>query len=273
MLTKINRYRKVVKDFANTRRAVKKLHHVSAHEIKLTTLAEDLTEDIDEAQKLHAAVYLRLGFVDEKDIKKGKMTREFDPHQQHALYFILKEKGKDGRIHVAATARQIQYKPEKGFLSFPLIEKAELGTKVLKDLISHDPNKCVEISGLAKHRETAGVSVLLLYRALWHHSLRQDHQLWIMACDPRLYQKLRILFGPAIQQVGRETQYKGASIIPAMLKPQEALNEFIRISRRRAWMFGVSRRELIGFFVEGLPPAFIPEKDKKYLKAILGRRS
>jgi hypothetical protein len=269
MINKIKRYKKITTDFKNTRRMIKNIDSLEPHEIKSAKPGGTLGGDIAEAQKLHASVYLRRGFVDESDISGGVLTAKSDPHQQHALYFIVKKKGSDNKSHVAVTARQIEYHPDKGFMSFPLLEKADINLHMLKEVVGHDPKKCVEISGLAKHKDTASAAVLLLYRSMWHHSIKEKHELWIMACDVRLYNRLRLLFGPAIKKIGRETAYKGGDVIPAMLNPKEALYEFIRISRRRAWLFGISRRQLISFFVEGLPSDMVGTEDLAYIKAVL----
>jgi hypothetical protein len=266
MINKIKRYKKIAKDAGHTRRMIKNLHLVEPHEIKTAKLGKEIAEEIVQAQKLHATVYLRRGFIDKSDIRNGVLTKKSDPHQQHALYFIVK-KTKTNRV--AATARQIEYTPEKGFLSFPLVEKADINLRMLKELVSHDPARVVEISGLAKDSDTASATILLLYRAMWHHSLKEHHQLWIMACDIRLYNRLRIIFGPAIKKIGKETSYKGGDVIPAMLNPADALYEFIRISHRRAWFFGISRTQLISFFVEGLPKKSIPTEDLEYLNNVL----
>lgn len=263
--------KKAARDFTAIRRMVKGLHQIEPHSIARGDL-ENLGEEIIAAQKLHAEVYLRRGFIEKKDIHGGRMTHKADPHQQHALYFVVKKSKQDGTKQIVATARQIYHHPDKGFLSFPVVERANLNLEMLKSLVSHNPEKCVEISGLAKHRDTSSATVLLLYRAMWHYSLEQKHQLWVMACDVRLYRRLRLLFGPAIKQIGEETPYRGGNVIPAMLNPQEALTEFIRISRRRALMFGISRKVLIGFFIDGLPRRIIPLSDKRYIDSILGKK-
>jgi hypothetical protein len=259
------RFSKTIKDIAHTRRTLKTLGHSASHEIIAANIMQ-LDKDVMAAQKLHASVYLRRGYVTEDDIEDEIISKKTDPHQLHALYFAVKNK-KTG--NVVATARQIFHEPAKDFKSFPLMGSAKLYPKTKKELKSYNPADCIEISGLAKASGTPSSVVLLLYRAMWHHSLKQRHKVWIMACDPSLFSRLRLLFGDAINQIGYRTPYKGADIIPAMLLPEPALGKFIRISRRKSLLFGISRKHLVGFFLEGLDNDLIPASEAGYIQKVL----
>jgi hypothetical protein len=72
-----------------------------------------------------------------------------------------------------------------------------------------------------------------------------------MACDVRLYERLKVLFGPALKKIGNQTPYPGGDVIPAVLFPQDALAALLDdqpinpITRRL-------RHQVIRFLLEGI---------------------
>jgi hypothetical protein len=38
-----------------------------------------------------------------------------------------------------------------------------------------------------------------------------------MACDVRLYYRLKLLYGPALTKIGKQTHYQGGDVIPVAL--------------------------------------------------------
>lgn len=183
-------------------------------------LSQDDAEDLLQAKMLHASVYLSRGFIDETDIRDGIIREQSDPHQLHAEYFVVKRKGE-----IVTVARQIVYRGDSDHSdSFPLLNHAIIHERSRRRLASVTPLEIVEISALAKKRGESSVAPLVLYRALWRHSLRSKHRVWIMACDIRLYERLKMLFGPALTVIGKRTHYKGGDIIPVSLDIANSIN-------------------------------------------------
>jgi hypothetical protein len=202
------------------------------------------------AKRLHALVYLRRGFVDIQDISNGHIGTRSDPHQKHAVYFVAMDK----KHHmVLATARQIHAQRIDGHRSFPMIVQANLYEKTRRWIEAHEPKACVEISALAKHQAADSVTPLLLYRAMWHQSIREHHKVWLMACDVRLYGRLKILFGPAIRKAGKVTAYYGGRVVPAVLDVQGSIRAAEKGLRRSRLLKRVVRKHVVRFFLQGLP--------------------
>jgi hypothetical protein len=204
---------------------------------------------LQEAKRLHASVYLSRGFINPGDIFGQIMPETIDPHQQHADYFVVKHFGE-----VVAVARQIVYKGEgPHHNSFPILQKANIHARSRRAIEKVPVNKIVEISALVKKRGESPIVPIILYRTLWRHSLSQHHKLWVMACDVRLYERLKLLFGPALTVTGKRTAYQGGDVIPAMLRPREGLLHMIRSSRMFMPFRRQMSRKVLRFFVSGCP--------------------
>jgi len=209
-------------------------------------------ELIIQAKKLHASVYLNRGFISPEHVDtQGVMKIDHDPHQDHATYFVVSENSEIGHP-IIATARQISASDELGFDSFPILAQARLFPKDKQHIKGGLPQDYVEISGLAKAHEVSSMAPLFLYRAMWHYSLKTEQKYWLMACDLRLYKRLKLLFGPSIRQIGDITPYMGGDIIPAILDVPSSLAvlsnaiPIVNPLNRRI------RRAILVFFLEGL---------------------
>ncbi len=217
-------------------------------------------EHLAAAKRLHASVYLRRGFVQPSDVHGGQITLRADPHQAHASYFVAM----DTHTHtVIATVRQIHARRKHGHYSFPMFASTNLYKRTRRLISTHAPYDCVEISGLAKHQAADSIVPLLLYRAMWHQSIRERHQLWLMACDTRLFDRLQALFGPAIKRAGRVTAYPGGNVVPAILDVQSSVQALRQsLSGRRSLKRAV-RRRVVAFFIRGLPVEYLMPKEQK----------
>jgi N-acyl-L-homoserine lactone synthetase len=219
-----------------------------------------------EAQKLHADVYLARNFIAEHDVSADRrMHLKADPHQSHSTYFVVRNRA-DGRI--IATSRQIEVHPEKLKSSFPLLKKTKIEEKWLDVIMSHKLHSIVEISGLAKKQNTSSIIPLYLYRQMWHYSISQGHELWIMACDVRLFQRLKIMLGDAIIQIGEETKYQGGNVIPAIVKPRQALDALINSQVGANFMQRTLRSMVVAFFIDGIPETEFTPHDKERLRTL-----
>jgi len=217
------------------------------------------------AQQLHAEIYIGRNFISEEDVADdGRMHFRADPHQAHSTYFVVKNT-RDNKI--VATSRQIMHDPVKRHNSFPLLEKAEVDQKWRNYILKHGSESVVEISGLAKVRDTTTAAPLYLYRQMWHHSLREKHDLWLMACDVRLFQRLKLILGDAIIQIGQETQYQGGNVIPAIVKPKKSLHALIQSAINSSRTQRYLRLLVVQFFINGLPMHSIAVSDRKSLRA------
>ncbi len=177
------------------------------------TIADEGSDEILAAKKLHASVYLSRGFIEEDDIFDDVIHEKSDPHQKHAIYFVVKNKQT-----VVGVARQIIYKGTGPMEeSFPVLSKANIYSRFRAKIERQHPHTIVEISALVKKQGESSIVPIVLYRSLWQYSRKQGHDYWVMACDVRLYNRLRLLFGPSILRIGKVTPYFGGDVIPAAL--------------------------------------------------------
>ncbi len=205
-----------------------------------------------QARQLQASVYLDWGYITHDMVTgDGVMLSQHDPEHEHADYFVVTKRHLNHRP-VVATARQVTARPRRGHASFPVLRHLQLYSHRRAYLEALRPDQYVEISALARvaaEDENPLVS-LSLYRYMWHHSLRQQHRAWLMACDARLYRRLRALFGAALVQIGPRENYMGSEVIPAMLDLRQSLNYLL--TRQASWhpKSGMAR-----FFLRDLPAA------------------
>lgn len=212
-----------------------------------------------EAQKLHAQVYLSRNFIIREDLgEDNRMHINADPHQKHAVYFSVIDKNTQ---KVVGTSRQIEHHNEKSFNSFPLLKKSKINPEWREYIKSHNPETIIEISGLSKLKNVSSIVPLYLYRQMWHHSIAQDHKLWLMACDVRLFQRLKIILGDAIIQIGKETKYPGGNVIPAIVKPQSALNALIYSTYKSKKLKRYTRLLVLEFFIDGLSVEYFTSEE------------
>lgn len=199
-------------------------------------LDEEHFEELATAKKLHAAVYLSRAFITHDDLMDDIIHETSDPHQRHADYFVVKRNGR-----IVAAARQIIYRGE-GELhkSFPVLEKSLIHMRSRNRIMAFQPEEIVEISALVKAGGESSIVPLLLYRALWRHSLKSRHRIWVMACDIRLYQRLKLLFGPSLTKIGQRTPYVGGDVIPVALDIANASRHVAKVSHvKRTGYFNV----------------------------------
>lgn len=218
----------------------------TSHIYRVTRIGNIESSDLQEAKHLHASVYLSRGFIDETDIEGSIIHPQSDPHQHHADYFVVKRKER-----VIAVARQILYKGEgQHHESFPVLEKAIIYNRSRMRILNYHPQEIVEISALVKKSGESSIAPLVLYRELWKHSLRSNHRIWVMACDVRLYERLKLLFGPTLTKIGQRTPYKGADVIPVALDIQHSVKYVQKITQARTNPFNI-RRQAAEFMLKG----------------------
>jgi N-acyl-L-homoserine lactone synthetase len=206
----MRRTRHTLSDFYTYWRLFKREPNVGRYTV---SIAKDGSEELLAAKKLHAGEYLARGFIEEQDITNGIIHERSDPYQKHATYFVVKN-----RRNVVGVARQIVYKGSGNVKdSFPILDKANIYSRYRTKIESQHPRTIVEISALVKKRGESSIVPIVLYRSLWQYSRKHGHSYWIMACDERLYHRLRMLFGPAILQIGKLTPYFGGDVVPAAL--------------------------------------------------------
>jgi hypothetical protein len=220
-----------------------------------------------DAKRLHADVYLGRGFIEDHHVDKaGAISLEADPHQQHSQYFVAcEEVGKKEIVRV--TARQIRAKKERGFDSFPILRHAHIYPEMRQRVYKFKPENCVEISGLAKQRGTTTVATLIVYRMMWFESLRRGDKLWLMACSPSLFQRLKQLFGPNVVQMGERTPYVGEDVIPAMVVIDEALYYLHKNAQTLHPTKRLLYRAVLRFFTDGLPVENFSSSKRARLRA------
>ncbi len=214
------------------------------------------------AQRLHASVYLERGYISERQINaEGKIDLIADPHQAHSNYFVVKRMAA-GRPEVIVSARQIYASKSKRHKSFQTYADLKLDEAARKKLTALDPAKCVEISALTKVSGVSTHLTFLLYRAMWQFSITQGHQIWLMACDQRLYRRLKYLFGKAIQAVGEPQFYKGHTVVPAIIEIDYSVNQLIKNTHTLNPADRLLKLRLSQFFLRGLPEKYIRARMK-----------
>lgn len=212
------------------------------------------------AKKLHAKVYLARGFVHETEVDGGVISVKSDPHQLHSRYFVVTDKKSGGII---ATSRQIEATRRKKHGSFASVGKAHLYPGALKRIKSHKPEEIIEISGLAKQRGVSKLAPLLLYRAMWHHSLRSRHKLWLLAVDTKLFVRLKLLFGTTIRKSGKVTAYYGGDVVPAILDLQSSITGLKNSLKKSSPTNKLLRLAIIRFMINGLPVGALNSGERK----------
>ncbi len=211
---------------------------------------------VGEARSLHANVYIKRGYINFVDLDGfGRMHPESDPYQQHSHYFTVNDHSKSNKP-VVATARQIHVNAGQQHNSFPTIKEMELYPDMRQAILALDPSKCVEISGLAKSQGVSSSAVLLLYRSMWHYSLRRKHHLWLMACDVKAFERLKYLFGDALVRIGDNSVYMGSEVVPAMLEVHRSVDSLMVESNTINPLRRQMKREIVKFFMSGLAVKF-----------------
>lgn len=208
------------------------------------------------ARSLHASVYLKRGYINFIDLDgNGRMHSKADPYQDHSHYFTVNDHS-DSSKPIVATARQIHVKAGQKHDSFPTIKEMELYPDMRQAILALDPSKCVEISGLAKSQGVSSSAVLMLYRSMWHYSLRRKHHLWLMACDVKAFERLKYLFGDALVRIGDNSVYMGSEVVPAMLEVHRSVDSLMAESKTINPLRRRMKREIVKFFMSGLAVKF-----------------
>lgn len=200
-----------------------------------------------EAKKLHGHIYLQRAFIDRKDLdRQGVIHVKADPHQEHSDYFVVVDDKDPNKV--LGTARQIR--AVNGHDDLPVLVQARVSKRGRKGVLEVSPEHCIEISGLAKAKGVPTEAMLELYKAMWLHSMDQGHRMWLMACDVRLYKRLRILFGSSISRIGRRTAYKGGDIIPCVLDLSKSSLHLQKNLKNKHPVYGSIRRRVARNFLQ-----------------------
>ena len=239
----------MIKKISRTFRYIKLLQN--GHKgLKSTQATSD--EHITKARRLHARVYLESGYIEPHHVDgEGHIKREYDPYHEHSTYFVVIEEN-DGKQVVVAVARQIMGSELAEHASLPTLSKLQIKPAVKREIEKMPSGMCVEISALSKVKGYTSYAALMLYREMWQYSIRHSHQLWIMACDARAFDRLKFLFGDTLINIGEKTFYMGSDVIPAALDVQRSLT----VIQKYAHGINPIRRhlyaKLVKFFLDGL---------------------
>lgn len=236
-------------------------------ELQLVAIPADNDDHVLSAQRLHASVYLARGFVQSDEVgDDGRLTLSADPHQRHAEYFVVVNN--EDRTSVRAVARMIRADREKGFDSFPILAMSHIYKRDREEIMQYSPQQCVEISALSKTLGESSLAPLLLYREMLYESLRRGDKLWLMACDVRLYRRLKLLFGSAIKQIGEVTSYYGGDVVPSKLSVEEVLPSMLGAIKRSSLLHRGLRRSAVRFMTEFYPKGKISKHENEQLEKL-----
>lgn len=202
------------------------------------------------AQRLHARVYEHLNYIFPEDIgDNGAMHLKSDPHQAHSDYFVITDPADHSQVLV--TARQIR--AVDGHNDLPVLKNARIKKKHKKRLLAQPHEHMVEISGLVKDKGVSTLATIELYRMMWQYSVKNDgHVMWLMACEPRLYKKLKVMFGRSVKKVGRRTKYQGGDIIPCIIDLSASERALKRHRKSRHPIYRGARRKIADHFLKDL---------------------
>jgi hypothetical protein len=104
---------------------------------------------------------------------------------------------------------------------------------------------------------------------MWHHSLKTKHTLWLLACDVRLFVRLKLLFGPSIIKIGRVTPYYGGDVVPAVLIVQNSITDLKKsLARASVWEKPL-RHRIARFMLMGVPVEHLSAKERRSLEEIV----
>ena len=226
---------------------LKKNAEAKAYQYKVLNTSSLTPELLKQTKKLHAYVYLSKGFIDDSDIgPDGAMHESADPHQKHSDYFAVVDRSAPRQV--LAAARQIR--AHQAHDQLPILSQSRLHARHIRSIRSTKAQNIVEISALVKKPGVSALVVFELYLAMWATSLRSGHQMWLMACDTRLYRRLKILFGSAIVRIGKRTHYKGGDVIPCRLDLRASHEKILSNLRSRHILYGKVRRSMAQKFLQ-----------------------
>lgn len=193
-------------------------------------------ELIYNARKMTADHYLQRGFISAEQIgEDGTVKRELDPYHNYSDYYILLEPStKD----IVATCRKINYDVAKGIDSFPVLKhRDQLDSETVQAILSVGLDSVVEISALVKNPslDRDNTATLKLYRKVlqdsWKKKTHGKAEIFVMACNPKLYEGFQNLFGAQIKRMGSDLDYPGQKAIPSTV---DTLNGPISLIERAA---------------------------------------
>jgi hypothetical protein len=195
----------------------------------------DDPELILKARQLMADVYLKRDFVTHSEINhEGVLSEESDPYGSHSTYYVVVPKNQKA---VLATVRIINYDPQKGESSFPVMKyKEHFDPEALEILAAAGSENLVEVSALArdKHLAASGTAALMLYKRIFIDALYQHEngkKSLIMACNPQLFKDFGLLFGDSFIRLGPDLPYPGQPASPAILSTEVGTVNIAKASR------------------------------------------
>lgn len=237
--------------------------------------AHSVTEKalLKQAQLLHAQVYRAHGYITDQDLtQSGLIDHREDPYQDHAQYFAV-ERQIDGKWRLIAASRLILSHKTKQHQSFQTYIHQTLTPQAKALVESSDPSRIAEVSALVKVPGQSLAAALMLYRAMWHYALAHDHELWLMSCDLRLYQRLKLLFGSALTKAGDIRYFKGHNIVPLLLRVDQSLDG---LTTRKRWSLPprrLLRRRLLAFMLRGLNLETLSDRYRQQFEDLKSRPS
>jgi hypothetical protein len=215
----------------------------------------DDPELILKARQLMARVYLQRDFVTRSEItEEGVLREDSDPYGSHSTYYVVVPKGQKS---VLATVRIINYDPQKGESSFPVMKYREsFDARAREILASVDSANLVEVSALArdKHLAASGTAALMLYKRIFIDALYQHahgKKSLIMACNPTLFKNFGLLFGESFIRLGPDLPYPGQPASPAILSTEEATVNIARVSRDKKNPYRGVQEGVVKYFGAG----------------------
>lgn len=222
---------------------------------EMECFATDDPELILQARQLMAAVYLKRDFITQSELDDdGVLTEENDPHGSHSTYYVVVPKNQKT---VLATVRIINYDPQKGESSFPVLKhKADFDPQARQVLASVGTENFVEVSALARDKDLAAptTAALMLYKKIFIDACYDDpngKKSLIMACNPVLFKTFSLLFGESFMRLGPDLPYPGQVACPAILPARAASINIARASRDKKNPYRGVQEGVVQYFGAG----------------------
>lgn len=194
-------------------------------------------DTIDQARRMTAREYLRRKFITSDEINaEGVISEDSDPHHSHSRYFV--DTVGDGST-VSATLRTLHYDGDMGHDSFPVLtHEDELYPEYMEKINKLGYENIIEVSALVRDREldSDGTAALKLYREVFLDAIANDENgktALVMACNPKLAKKFRLLFDGSMKRIGPNLDYPGQEAVPMMTMIRDGMLNLINVSKDR----------------------------------------
>ena len=232
-------------------------------------LVEHGSDEFDSALRLHAAVYMREGYIEADEIDDdGYIVEGVDPYRQRSDYFYTV----DEDVDFVGTCRQIRCDRKDGIASLPTLSHFRimpdklLGVAGADKLADIKPKEVVEISALATANMEGGKAynhekTVELYASMLRRSVDEGHKIWVMSTDSRLTEILNDMMGGHFVPIGESADYIGSRSDPGAMNVEDLLRYFLSSDADSLY------RDTLISKLDGIDTSLLPEDIAETIEA------